>query len=307
MKLTIYTPAYNKVKTLKRTYESLVSQTNHNFEWILINDGSTDETSELVKSFCRNAFKWRYVEKENEGLSSVMNLAAKLADGEYILRVDGDDFLKEDAVEIILKRLQNPEIQDSKIASLVFLTCLTDAKICGYHPFTSVQRMNFWDYRCKFEATGDRAEVFKTAIFRKFPMPVFEGEKFCGESFVWNQISDYYDAIYYTDVIYVREYLENSITNIGARLRIANPRGMQLCLSDHLNRPISLKSYLKYSINYYRYSLHTKYGLKKLYRDVPFTSTFIGLIPGLILFLIESKDDEFVSKMRNLIRKLSEL
>lgn len=301
MRLTIYTPAYNKGDTLNRTFKSLVKQTNHNFEWILINDGSTDQTDSIVKKFKNPPFKWKYINKKNEGLSSVMNLAAKECKTEFILRLDADDYLTPEAVQTILEHLDDNEVKSPNIAALVFLTCYSDGKICGYHPFSSNFICNFWDYRFKYKAIGDRAEVFKNKVFSQYPMPVFKDERFCSEGYTWNKISDSYDAIYYTDTIYIRDYVENSITTLGAQVRIKNPKGEQLILADILNRKIPLKIFIKVSMLYYRYSLHTNYSLKKLIMDIPILATVIGIIPGSILYLIEKHDKTFVNKIKKYI------
>lgn len=305
MKLTIYTPAYNKGETLNRTFESLLQQTNHDFEWILINDGSTNQTDLIVKQFKTPPFRWRYINKKNEGLSSVMNLAAQECKTEFILRLDADDYLTPQAVETILKHLDDSEVKSSKIAALVFLTCYSDGKRCGYHPFSTTYISTFWDYRFKYKAIGDRAEVFKNKIFSQYPMPVFKDERFCSEGFTWNKISDSYDAIYYTDAIYVRDYVENSITTLGAQVRIKNPKGEQLVLSDILNRRPPLKIFIKASILYYRYSLHANYPLRKLIKDIPLLSTAIGIIPGSILYLIEKYDNTFINKIKKITNQNS--
>lgn len=300
MKLTIYSPAYNKGLTIKRTFESLIAQTCYDFEWILINDGSSDNTDDIVRSFSTDLFEWRYISKANEGLSRVMNLAVSEAKGEYILRLDADDCLASNAVETILRYIETSDIKDPQIGALVFLTCYEGGETCGFHPFNNIKRCNFWDYRFIYKATGDRAEVFKTSYFRKFPMPSFPNERFVGESIVWNRFSDAYDAIYIPEAVLVREYNENSITTLGAIIRIKNPKGCQATGADYLNRPLPFKLKLKESVNYFRYSLHSDYSIIKLIKDIPLLYTFIGIIPGTLLFCCEKIDNRFMSKVKKI-------
>ena len=101
--ITILTPAYNKGKTIERTYQSLLNQTVFDFEWVLINDGSTDDTLDIIKTFQTDKFPIRFTDKQNEGLNRTFNLGVKQAHGDLILRLDPDDYLTEDAVEKVLQ------------------------------------------------------------------------------------------------------------------------------------------------------------------------------------------------------------
>lgn len=304
MQLTIYTPVYNKAATIQRTFDSLVAQTNHDFEWIVINDGSSDGSDDIIKSFSSTLLNWRYIKKENGGLSSVMNLAAQEASGKFILRLDGDDYLRDDAVQKILDSLDQEDVDSGDIGAVVFLTCYENGEIVGFHPFSEITKCAFYDYRNKYKAVGDRAEVFKTEVFKAFPMPQFEKETFCSESIVWNRISDFYSAIYIPQSIYVREYADNSITAQGAPIRIRNPKGCQLALADILNRPCCFSIFLKESINYFRYSLHSNYSLKKLVKDIPVSSLIIGIVPGTILYLIEKRHPHFVGNIKSIAARI---
>lgn len=298
--LTIYTPCYNKSKTIRRTFNSLLNQTNHNFEWIIINDGSEDNSAEEIDSFETDLFNIKKVHKKNEGLSSVMNLAVEMSESEFILRLDGDDWLTPNAVNVIYDKLKKYDLDNCKLGGIVFLTMYDNGSLCGFHPFSKPTQCNFWDYRNKFRATGDRAEVFRTKCFKEFPMPSFENERFVLESYVWNHFSDKYDVIYYNIPIYIREYNELSISNNWPIIGIKNPKGMQLVLKDILNRRTGFKVFFISSVNYYRYSLHTNYGVLKLIRDIPIISTILGIVPGVFLYLIERKHTGFIKKIKSL-------
>lgn len=303
MILTIYTPCYNKGTTIQRTFDSLLQQSCHDFEWIVVNDGSTDNSKVLIDSFITDLFPINKIHKENEGLSSAMNIAVENATGQFVLRLDSDDFLKPDAVETILHYIKNDKaVNDPRVGALVFLTCYEDDTLVGTHPFANVTRCNFWDYRQKYKAVGDRAEVFKTDYFRKFPMPQFPNEKFCMESYVWNHFSDHYDAIYYPQKIYVREYLLNSITMLGAKMNINNPKGTQLCLKDYLIRRLNFVFYFICAVRYWRFCPHTHYPLKKLITDIPITATLVGWPLGTILYFLDKFDDKLVAKAKHFLK-----
>ena len=304
MKLTIYSPCYNKGATIKRTFESLINQTCHDFEWIVVNDGSTDNSNILIDEFSTNLFPIIKIHKKNEGLSSAMNIAVSKATGEFVLRLDSDDFLRPNAVEKIIQTINTEvELNDPKVGALVFLTCFEDNSIVGTHPFEKPTRCNFWDYRIKYKARGDRAEVFRTEYFRRFPMPQFPNEKFCPEGYVWNHFSDQYDAIYYPDKIYVRDYQPNSLSKMGVKKWIINPKAANLYLGDILNRNLPFNTYIRLSITYYRFSPYTGYSLRRIIKSVPLKATIIGLIPGYIAYIIEKMDTNFLQRIRSFSQK----
>ena len=299
--ITYYTPCYNKAQFIDRTFRSLLDQTIFDFEWIVINDGSTDNSWEIIERFNTDKFKVRKVNKKNEGLSSVMNLAVELAKGDYILRVDGDDWLIPKATEIILQNLSNIIMQDPKVGCAVFLTQLSNGKICGHHPFDEITRCDFISYRQKYGANGDRAEVFKTDYFKEFPMPIIPGEKFVLESYVWNHFAEKYDAVYFPIAIYCRDYNMDSMTSNWPSVGLKNPKGIQLVFSDLLNHTLSKYNFLWYSVMYYRYSLHSDYSIWKLVKDVPLLSTFIGLPLGGAFYVIEKIDPNFEKNLRKIL------
>ena len=300
--ITVLSPSYNKGKTIRRTYESLLKQTSYDFEWLLINDGSTDDTDEIVVTFHTELFPIRYINKTNEGLSRTFNLGVELSLGSLVFRLDTDDYVKEDAIESILKYRHLIENED-KVCGLVFLSVLEDNNLVGIHPFKEeVQRSNFFDYRYKYHAVGDRAEVVKTSVFKEIPYPVFEGEKFCLESAMWNTMSLKYDAFYINKDIYVREYNGNSITSAGASTYIKNPYGAMVNALIILQRvKISSETY-KVAINYFRYSLRTKKSLLELIKAVPYAVSIVGLFPGILLYCLDNLNPSIVSSIKSFFK-----
>ena len=240
--------------------------------------------------------------KENEGLASSSNVAVTNANGDFILRLDSDDYLRSNAVEKILHYADyEPMLQDPKVGCMVFLTCYEDGSLVGSHPFNQPTRCSFWDYRVKYKSKGDRAEVFRTAYFKQFPFPQFEGEKAAAEGYVWNNFSDHYDAIYYPIKIYVRDYLPNSLSNIGVGKYMMYPKTYNLCRIDMLHRRLPFLTFLRISISYYRFGRYTGYSFKKLIYDVPVAATILGFFPGIILYQIEKYDKSFVSRIKKVI------
>lgn len=102
--LTVFTPLYNRINTLKRTYESLKRQTSKDFVWLIIDDGSTDNPYEIIKEWIKinNGFEIKYVYKENGGMHTAHNTAYENIDTELNVCVDSDDYMPDNAVQLII-------------------------------------------------------------------------------------------------------------------------------------------------------------------------------------------------------------
>ena len=307
--VTILSPAYNKGKTIRRTFESLLRQTNYQFEWVIVNDGSTDDTQDIISTFHTDKFPIRIFNKENEGLNRTWNKGIKLSRGELIMRVDPDDFITNDAIEQVLK--YKPLLdKDEKLCSVVFLTKFSNGKIVGTTPVKTVHRSNFIDYRLVEKAKGDRMEIVKKTVFEKYPMPEIEGEKFCLESVMWQNIAMHYDALYVPYPIYVREYNEASITSNLTQVMRSNPKGALLTYSKYIHILLLKKKegisvdheLMTNGINYFRYGLCAKTSLLGIMKNVPAFITLLFFLPGLFFFLVDTVSPNFVNKILNLIR-----
>jgi glycosyltransferase involved in cell wall biosynthesis len=299
--ITVLTSSYNRAKTLSRLYESLQKQTSFDFEWLLINDGSTDNTEELVKGFLNNNFEIRYYCQINIGLSASFNKGVELAKGDLIFRVDSDDYITEDAIEQILKNKDRIATND-RLCALVFLSKYSNGDVVGFHPFKINHITNFFDYRYKYHAKGDRAEVVKRSIFLNYPFPKFGNEKFCPEIVMWSKMADKYDALYINSPIYIRDYGLDSITSFGINTLLNNPLGSLERFISVLTRTNSLKYQLIYSINYYRWALNTNLTLGHIFSRVPIISSLLGFIPGVLLHCIDRINPMSISRIKKLLK-----
>lgn len=304
--LSIVSPSYNKGKTIKRLFDSLIRQSNHNFEWIIINDGSTDNTSVIVKSFQTDLFPIRFIDKQNEGLNRTYNLGVKMAQGDYVLRVDPDDFLIDDAVEQILKYRSMIDADD-KLCGMAFLTKYSNGEVVGYHPFKEIHRCNFADYRLIYHGRGDRSEVIKTSISKDFPMLEIEGEKFCRETPMWYGMAEKYDAFYIPIPIYIREYNANSISANPVKNLSRNPIGtikgyiitLRILEQKKKEGYHVYKETLRTGINLYRFGLYSKSELKKHLKTVPFRIKMQTVVPGTILHYTDMLFPNLVNRIVN--------
>lgn len=285
--ITIFTPTYNRSKTLPRLYQSLVEQTDNRFEWLLIDDGSTDNTEELVRSFiAEEKVTIHYVKRENWGLSQTINQGAELANGDIFFRIDSDDYAPKDAVETIYKNWHMVEADD-KLCGLVFLKEALVANQSTFCPFTENFRTNFFDYHNVYGGYGDMAEVIRTEVFRKYPLPKFGDEKFCPEGVMWNRMAMDYDAVYIPKAIYLYEYIEDGLTkHVRSNLR-RNANGTTTYFAEIFQHNTRLPFYLKNAISFWRYAFSNGKGIGENMKQVPLFVTLFGLVPGYMLNLMD--------------------
>lgn len=212
--ISIVTPTYNRGYCMGNLYNSLKQQTSMDFEWIIVNDGSSDHTETIVKQWLRedSPFQIVYKKTENGGKHRAVNAAVKLACGEFIFIVDSDDILTNDAVEkgIIWCR----EIRDNNtFAGISGRKAYKDGTKLGSFP----EKTEYIDAkntdRRRKHLGGDKAEIYKTNILKKYPFPEFPGEKFLPESVVWDEIAHAgYKIRWYKDIIYLCDYQADGLT-----------------------------------------------------------------------------------------------
>lgn len=232
MKLTIFTPTFNRAYIIENLYHSLQRQTCTEFEWIVVDDGSSDNTKELFEAWQReeNAFSIRYFKQENGGKHRAINRGLELARGELFFTVDSDDYLSDDAVEKVLRWETTLPVNEKCCGfagnlgtSLVATPNKTFKN--GYFEGTALDRYG--------EVDGERAMVFYTAIHKQYLYPEFDSEKFMTEAVTWNRMAaDGYKMRFYNDIIWIYEYKEDGLTKAGSRLFLNNPKGYGLWLRE---------------------------------------------------------------------------
>lgn len=280
-KLTILTPTYNRAAYLKKLYLSLVQQTEQEFEWLVVDDGSTDETQELLGSFAReNKVRMRCLRQENGGKHRALNYGIAQINTELTFIVDSDDFLPENAVQTILRYhekyyqsfLESVEDKNDtsvKLCGYSFLRAHADGKVnTAYFPENELIG-TYRDVRINGGIGGDKAEVFYTKILRQFPFPEFEGEKFLPEDLVWMQMSGPYQMVHINENVYICDYLEDGLTRTGRRMKIYSPRGMMLRSRIYLeDSGVRLRTRLKMMLLYQIYGRIAGETLRELGREV---------------------------------------
>ena len=226
MELTILTPTYNRGYILNRLYESLLNQKNQNFEWLIIDDGSNDDTSRVVEAFIKDEkLKIRYIKQNNGGKHRALNTGIKNIETELVFIVDSDDYLLPDAISEVLK-LHQVYAKDNNVCGYSFLRCFPDLQINGPQFKSSPYLSDYVTCRMNEGIDGDKAEVYKTDILKKYPFLEVPNENFLFEDYVWIQMANSYKTVHVNIPIYVGDYLEDGLTKNIDKKKVSNPIGM---------------------------------------------------------------------------------
>lgn len=230
--ISIITAAYNRKNTIGRLYESLLNQTNKNFEWIVVDDGSTDNTKELIKEYIKdNQMKITYKFKENGGKHTAVNVGLKLAKGDLITFVDSDDYMTPEAVEFYESNFDKIKNNDDFIG-VSGIKVYEDGKVIGDSQKEAIEA-TYFEFRHKMNIDGDRAEAFKRKVIQNYSFPEFPGERFMTEALLYNRVcSCNKKFIWGAEPVVVCEYCEDGLTAQGLSLFLNSWKGYSLYVKE---------------------------------------------------------------------------
>lgn len=251
MLITVFTPAYNRAHLLPRLYESLKAQTLQNFEWIIVDDGSTDDTEEIVNEWL-GGDRIRYIKQANGGKHRAINRGLQEARGELFFIVDSDDSLPRESIATIFKYYS--QVKDDN----------SFGGVCGYmanHDGTNIYKgykqeildCNSLELRYKYNVEGDMAEVFRTDVLKEIPFPEIDGERFCPEALVWNRIAQKYKLRVFNSIIYYRDYLPGGLTDKIVAIRMNSPIASVTHYKELNSYNVPINQKIKAAINYWRF------------------------------------------------------
>ena len=262
MLITIFTPTYNRAYILEQLHDSILSQKECDFEWVVVDDGSSDDTENLVRRWAeedRERFEIRYFRQENAGKHVAWNKGLQEAHGELFFPVDSDDHLTENAMERIVQMAAKTEGDD--FIGFSGTRSFPEGKLTGgtihnaekgYIDYLSIDR------RSK-GISGDLAEVFYTEKLRKYPFPVFADERFVPEAVIFNRFSE--DGMKlrgFPFPLYHCEYLPDGYTKNVDKLLIRNWKGYTLYLNELLRSSAGFRAKIIPFCGYlYRWMLKT--------------------------------------------------
>ena len=249
--LTVFTPAYNRAHTLPRTYESLRAQTCKDFIWLVVDDGSTDDTAALVKEWQGkdNGFEIVYVYKENGGMHTAHNTAYENIHTELNVCIDSDDNMTQDAVALILEKWSqvrgkgyagiialDADMNTGKVIGKGFLEGMTETTVIGYYTNGGA---------------GDKKLIYRTDVIKEYPpYPVFEGEKYVSLSYKYRLIDQKYQMAVLDKVVCNVEYQQDGSSLNMYRQYLRNPKGFAFWRKVRMETPESKKRLLVDCIHY---------------------------------------------------------
>lgn len=231
IKLTIFTPVYNRAHIINRLYESLKRQHSFDFEWLIIDDGSSDNVSETVGNFKADYFPIRFLRKENGGKHTAYNTALEVAHGEYFMCVDSDDILSDNAViDIIDFTVGLP----AKCGIVAYKTDFFGKMLCTEFP-KNTGETTISELSEKFGCVGEYTYIYPTDIVKQFPFPVFEGEHFVTESVVYDRLDKICTIMPLPDVVTICEYQPDGYSASMNKIMKNNPIGYSLYFMQRID------------------------------------------------------------------------
>lgn len=248
--ITIFTPAYNRAHTLPRTYESLRKQKNKDFIWLIIDDGSTDNTKQLVDEWMKldNGFEIQYIYKENGGMHTAHNTAYENIHTELNTCIDSDDCLAENAIQLIYDKWN--AVKNKNYAGIIALDAdmsgnvigkgfdenLTETTLCGYYAGGG---------------KGDKKLIYRTDIINQYPLyPVFKGEKYVALAYKYRLIDQDYKLAVLPEIVCNVDYQEDGSTGTMWKQYLKYPNGFAFWRKVCMQYPESKKRLIVDCIHY---------------------------------------------------------
>lgn len=268
MEITFVTCTYNRSHTLQRLFNSILVQVeNFKIQWLIIDDGSTDNTRSLVENFIKLSncnFSIDYIYKPNSGKQNTINYSYKFIKYYWTCIIDSDDWLHPDFIKSLKTDIEVHNVKNkNNISTIIYNSIDINGLVIGTRfPFDSYVSKPYVYYN-KHNIRGDKFDIFKSSVLKKFQFPVYAGESFISEGVVWNRIHKEYDALFINKGLQIVEYQNEGYTVDTKKNRIANPNGAMLVNYEGFLLPVPFKRKIRYLINFFRFKFHSN----KKYND----------------------------------------
>lgn len=277
--ITVFTPAYNRAHTLGRTYQSLLAQDSKDFLWLVVDDGSTDDTAQLVRGWQArdNGFEIRYLRKENGGMHTAHNAAYAGIDTELNVCIDSDDALAPGAIAKIAAKWA--QVKGQGYAGLIGLDAdLTTGRVIGKGFPEGLTETTVIGYYARGGA-GDKKLVYRTDLIKQYPdYPVFEGEKYVSLAYKYRLIDQDYQMAVLNEVLCLVEYQEDGSSKTMLRQYFRNPKGFAFWRKVCMAYPVSRKRQFIDCVHYVSSSLLAKD--RHFFRQSPKKALTLLAMPG---------------------------
>ncbi|MDQ7111898.1 glycosyltransferase family A protein [Staphylococcus simulans] len=259
--LTVFTPTFNRAHTLGRVYESLRKQSNYNLEWVIVDDGSTDETELLVNQFEEDLFTIRYFKIKNSGKHVATNVGIKAARGDLFTCLDSDDWFYPDAVDYFLNFFES----NVDVECLITLDTFEDGTIVG-EKLPDIHTVNWVDLRYIYKVRGDKCYVFRLSTIRNMTFPQYGKSKHMPPSYQLLELSIHYKCHLSNKKTKFVEYQNDGISSKVKTNYFVSAENY--CVYRKLayylmpNRKEKVKEMLLYNISWLSLGLDCKYKFK---------------------------------------------
>ncbi|MBE5099061.1 glycosyltransferase family 2 protein [Priestia aryabhattai] len=257
-KLTVFTPTYNRAYCIHQCYESLKRQTCKDFIWLIIDDGSTDNTKGIVNGWIdENIIQIKYHWQDNQGMHGAHNTAYELIDTELNVCIDSDDYMPDDAVEKIIDTWK--KYGSNEVSGIVGLDANHKNEIIGTQLPQHIKRSTLFDLYNKYGVTGDKKLVYRTELTKQYPYPLFENERYVGLAYKYHMIDKQYEMILMNEIICCVEYLEDGSSRNMLHQYRKNPRGFAFYRKEMMKLPFGSSSFkFRQAIHYVSSSLMSR-------------------------------------------------
>lgn len=286
--ITVFTATYNRGHLIQRIYQSLLRQKEFNFEWLVIDDGSQDQTEDLFNDWTSrdNPFEIRYYKQENRGLIRTLNRGIELERGEYFAKIDSDDYVVDDYTTNISKWVASIENSTSIYAVSGVRVTPDGIPLKGKWPDIP-RELGFVDAtdleRAAYDLDADMCEAWRTDVLRNYPFPVWNSEKFAPEQIVFNQIAlDGYKIRWYPVAMSICEYQDDGLTKGSRKLEIQNPMGYAMMYNHKLKYDIPFAQKLRCAMQCTALSIVGRNPQYIFQSNMPI-ATLAALVPGILL------------------------
>jgi len=287
---TVFTPTFNRAHLLGRAFQSLKAQTFRDFEWVIVDDGSTDGTQDAVTHWIKEVdFPITYIWQPNSGKHVAINRGVELAKGELFVVLDSDDWLVPTALERLLYWWETVPFEDrGNYTGVAGLYAYPSGKVVG-SPFPApVIDSNAVEIRTKYRVKGDKFGMNRTEVLREFPFPENLG-RFVTESLVWNRIAKKYRIRYVNEIFAYKEYQPGGLSARSIELRAQSSAAARTYYREFVELEgfyIPFFDRLRACANYVRFSLHGKVSLRNQFKEITKKGLYLLSLPiGLMVYI----------------------
>ena len=299
---TIFIPTYNRAYVLGRALESVEQLKYHDFEVVIVDDGSTDNTRALVESWIgKHTFPIQYHWQENQGKHAAHNAALQLARGEFFLTLDSDDRILPNALNIINHHWNAiPADQRDQFAGIAGLCLKDDGSLSGTPYPDHMHDASYLDMANLRSLRGEKRQAIRTAILREFPYPRIEGEKHVRPSLILKRMAHDYKLRFVNEPLEINIHETDGICANRHKYRMNNPKGLRLYFLEDITLHASYATPKKLARSYrgyVRYSLHSGVGLAQQAREIKHMRLWLyAIADGTLCWLTDKLKMKFAKR-----------